>query len=182
MCFRVETRQRLAWGPPSSPASSSLPSGVWWASSSPSWCLGARTRASSRYSIVKIMSSGHKHCLSSGCTDVDSRLLLAVLALLLHESDESSHWTSSRDESLVCDEEGVGWFRWVETDVKKEPAFLSLIYLFTIIVVMYECACCSFYFIVIIAPIMDLMNGQKQNSLSSSIEKVTTNVSNVKNI
>ena len=74
-------------------------------------------------------SSWHKHCLSLGYTDVDSRLLLAVLALLLHESDEPSHWTSSRDQSLVCDEEGVGWFRGVETDVKKEPAFLSLIFI-----------------------------------------------------
>ena len=74
VCFRANTRQRQAWGPPSSPASSSPPCGAWSASSSPSWCLGARTRASSRYSRVNIISH---HDTNIACHQVTLMLTAA---------------------------------------------------------------------------------------------------------
>ena len=61
--------------------------------------------------IISIPIQFSNFFIFQGCLDVDWRLLLVVLALLLHEPDESSDWTSLGAEGLVRHEEGVGRHR-----------------------------------------------------------------------
>jgi len=48
-----------------------------------------------------------QECYSGG-SDVDWGLLLALLALLLHESDEPPDWARVGDQGVVCHEAAVG--------------------------------------------------------------------------
>ena len=47
----------------------------------------------------------------AGRLDDHGGMLLAILALLLHVPDESSHWTNPGNEIPLCHEDAVGWRR-----------------------------------------------------------------------
>ena len=105
-CFQTPDRGR--WEPRSSPSCCSQQSGPWSGSFCPSSYREDPTRVSFRYRppiLVRMCSSDWP---VAGCPDDHWCLLLALLALLLHESDEPSDRSRPGDQGSLRHEEPVG--------------------------------------------------------------------------
>lgn len=134
VCFRANTRLTPAWGPHSSPASSSPPSGAWWASSYPSWCLGAHTRASSRLSW----------CWQQPVVGCSGSVVTWV------------RWTLSLDQYLrrrpCLRWKGSGMVSMSRDWCEEEISIFVIIFIHHHCQNVCTCECCSSYFIALIAP------------------------------
>ena len=105
-CFQSLVRGHGSRLPPSPPLLSSLGGG----GHRPA-LLRTEKPAQERYPGMKININPDTvvlHCLSVGCSDDHGRLLLALLAVLLHESDEPSDWAGLGDQGSHRHADAVG--------------------------------------------------------------------------